>query len=124
MYRLGTQPETGETGATGGRTSAFNFIMPQMLTFGFLLITSVVGIWRDLLQSTMNVATFWCLANTLVLGLFVLTAWREDHHRARPAATRAVIDPVTDLESAPQHGSALDRDALVAAQAYKKETVS
>ncbi len=112
------------TGTTGGRTSAFNFIIPQVLTFIFLLITSAVGIWRDLLQSTMNVATFWSLVNTLVLGLFVLTAWREDHRRARPAAPSAAIDLATDLEPAPQHGFALDRDALVAAQVLKKEAVS
>ncbi len=112
------------TGATGGRTSAFSFIMPQVLTFIFLLITSAVGIWRDLLQSTMNIATVWCLINTLVLGLFVLTAWREDHHRSRPTAPCEVIDSLENLAQTPHHGSALDRDSLVAARAHTKEAVS
>ncbi len=112
------------TGSTGGRTSSFNFIMPQVFTFIFLLITSAVGIQRDLLMSTLNVATFWCVVNTIVLGLFVLTAWREDRQRARPAATRAVSDPLTDHEPTSQPTHILNRDVLVATEALTKEAAS
>lgn len=111
------------TGTTGGRASAFNFIMPQVLTFVFLLITSAVGIWRDLLMSTLNIATFWSVVNTAVLGLFVWTAWREDRLRSRPQASRA-LHPAASLEAQPARTPVLDRDALVAAHAHTKEAVS
>ena len=32
----------------GRRPSPFNFMIPQVLVFVFLLLTSVVAIWRDL----------------------------------------------------------------------------
>lgn len=111
------------TGTTGGRASAFNFIMPQVLTFVFLLVTSAVGIWRDLLMSTLNIATFWSVVNTFVLGLFVFTAWREDRLRSRPQASRA-LHPAASLEALPATTPVLDRDALVAAHAHTKEAVS
>lgn len=111
------------TGTTGGRASAFNFIMPQVLTFVFLLVTSAVGIWRDLLMSTLNIATFWSVVNTFVLGLFVWTAWREDRLRSRPQASRA-LHPAASLEALPATTPVLDRDALVAAHAHTKEAVS
>lgn len=111
------------TGTTGGRASAFNFIMPQVLTFVFLLVTSAVGIWRDLLMSTLNIATFWSVVNTFVLGLFVWTAWREDRLRSRPQASRA-LHPAASHETQPAPTPVLDRDALVAAHAHTKEAVS
>lgn len=112
------------TGTTGGRASAFNFIMPQVLTFVFLLVTSLVAIWRDLLMSTLNVATFWCVINTLVLGLFVWTAWREDRTRDRATPTRGLSgsDPAFEAELIPT--PVLSRDELVAAHALTKEAVS
>ncbi|MDO5735847.1 MAG: glycosyltransferase [Propionibacteriaceae bacterium] len=112
------------TGTTGGRTSSFNFILPQLFAFVFLLVTSAVAIWRDVLMSTPNVATFWCVINTIVLGLFVLTAWREDRQRAHTAPTRAHIGASTDEKSAPILTTTLDRDVLVAAHNHTKEVIS
>ena len=75
------------TGTTGGRTSAFNFIIPQVLTFVFLLLTSVVALWRDWMMQQFNVATFWNLVNTVAMGTFLAVARHEDR-TTRPSATR------------------------------------
>ena len=38
------------TGQKGAYRSPFAFMMPQVLFFQFLLITTVVGVWKDLGQ--------------------------------------------------------------------------
>ena len=76
------------TGAVKTRTrSPYNFMVPQMLFFVFLLLTSVVAIWRDTTNGVLTLATAWNITNTIVLGAFVLAARRE----AR-ALRRARID--------------------------------
>jgi cellulose synthase (UDP-forming) len=65
------------TGALGKKASPFNFITQQLMAFVFLLITSVVGIWQALTVSSVTLALAWNMLNTLVLGLFVVTAIRE-----------------------------------------------
>lgn len=79
---------------TGSKTRAespFNFIFPQVLTFVFLALTSVVAIWRDLDNSQLTVATVWNLTNTFILGAFLLVALKESWHirHPRPAAAEA-----------------------------------
>jgi cellulose synthase (UDP-forming) len=56
------------TGSTGRAASPFNFIIPQVLTFVFLLITSAVSIWRDLGNSQLSLATAWSVTNAFILG--------------------------------------------------------
>jgi cellulose synthase (UDP-forming) len=73
---------TGSRSSHGGRRarkadSPFNFIIPQVLVFVFLLLTSVVAIWRDLSNSQLTLATAWNVTNTLILGAFMLVACRE-----------------------------------------------
>ena len=77
------------TGQKGAYRSPFAFMMPQVLFFQFLLITTVVGVWKDLGNGYPSLAVAWNATNTLILGGFVLTAWREGHHaRAAVKAQR------------------------------------
>ncbi|MDN4471426.1 glycosyltransferase family 2 protein [Demequina zhanjiangensis] len=74
------------TGAVQTR-SPFNFMVPQMLFFVFLGLTSVLAIWRDWIHGIPSLATGWNLINTVVLGAFMLAAARED--KALRAVRRA-----------------------------------
>ena len=77
--------------ATGNKTTAqspFNFMIPQVLFFVFLLLTSVVGLWRDAGIGTLTLATAWNVTNTLILGAFFCTALHESYRAAR---TREVV---------------------------------
>jgi cellulose synthase (UDP-forming) len=66
--------------ATGNRSKAsspFNFMIPQVLFFVFLLLTSVVAIARDIDNEVITLATAWNVTNTVILGSFVGAAARE-----------------------------------------------
>ena len=83
---------------TGSKTRAetpFNFILPQVLTFVFLALTSVVAIWRDMLPSQLSIATVWNVTNTLILGTFMVVAFRESWRirHPRPLAETSVEAP-------------------------------
>ncbi|MDN4480782.1 glycosyltransferase family 2 protein [Demequina muriae] len=64
------------TGTARGR-SPYNFIIPQILFFLFLLLTSGVAIWRDIDNGVLTLATAWNITNTVILGAFVGAARRE-----------------------------------------------
>ncbi|MDB6427818.1 glycosyltransferase family 2 protein [Curtobacterium sp. 20TX0008] len=93
------------TGADRGRTpSPFNFIVPQVLVFVFLTLTSVVAVWRDTGNGQFTLATAWNITNTLVFAAFIVAAFREqarnrvaDRQRARGEAVR----PAAPLVQAP-----------------------
>ncbi len=74
---IGVDTKWHVTGATGKKASAFNFMIPVVWTFVFLLGTSVVALWRDISLGRLNVATFWCVVNTLVLGAYIVVGFRE-----------------------------------------------
>lgn len=77
------------TGSKSEAQSPFNFMIPQVLTFVFLLLTSVVAIWRDLGNSLFTLATAWNVTNTFILGAFMIVGLREGwriKHPAHPAA--------------------------------------
>jgi cellulose synthase (UDP-forming) len=65
------------TGRKGAPKSPFNFIIPQVLFFAFLALTSLVAIWRDEQNGVLTLATVWNLLNTLILFSFVVVAFRE-----------------------------------------------
>ncbi|MBD8057820.1 glycosyltransferase [Cellulomonas sp. JH27-2] len=71
------------TGSKGAYRSPFAFIQPQVLTFVFLALTTVVGAWKDLSNGYPSLALAWNATNTLILGGFVLAAWREGHGARR-----------------------------------------
>ncbi len=79
------------TGRKDRVRSPFTFIVPQVLTFVFLALTTAVAVWKDLSAGTVSLALAWNATNTLILGAFVVTAAREsrDQRRAARAARRA-----------------------------------
>ncbi len=87
------------TGNRKGIDSPYNYIVPQILIFVFLIFTSAVGVWKTYYYEVMPISLIWCLLNTLVFGVFLHIARKE--HRAlrlerkrtraynvRPVATR------------------------------------
>jgi cellulose synthase (UDP-forming) len=98
---IGREQAWHVTGAAGKRTSPFEFIIPQVLLFVLLLLTSVVGILKDAGHQTVTLATAWNLTNTVVLAVFVIAAFRESHAarvaRSAPAEVHrrfALANPV------------------------------
>ena len=77
------------TGAKGAYRSPFAFIQPQVLVFVFLALTTVVGAWKDLGNGYPSLAMAWNATNTVILGGFVVTAWREGHTARRALRPRA-----------------------------------
>lgn len=77
---------------SGSHRSPFNFIVPQVLFFVFLTATSFVGIWRDVDNGVFTLATAWNTTNTVILGAFVATAWREARRLRHPAPEIAATD--------------------------------
>lgn len=67
------------TGQKGAYRSPFAFMMPQVLFFVLLLLTTAVGVWKDLGNGHLSLALAWNATNTLILGGFVVTAWKEGH---------------------------------------------
>ena len=82
------------TGSTSRADSPFNFIIPQVLTFVFLALTSVVAIWRDIDNTQLTIATVWNVVNTFILATFMVVAlresWRIKHPRTEPKRESAV----------------------------------
>jgi cellulose synthase (UDP-forming) len=82
-----------------------------VLVFFFLLLTSLVAIWRDLDNSQLTLATAWNVTNTLILGSFMIVAcreaWRIKHpkpevsgrrERALPSQLRTTVVIPPELE--------------------------
>ncbi len=67
------------TGAAGKRVSPFNFMIPQVLMFAFLLLTSVVAVTKDVGHGTITLATAWNLTSTVVFAVFIGAAMKESH---------------------------------------------
>jgi cellulose synthase (UDP-forming) len=85
---VGREQKWHVTGRRGRPSSPFNFMVPQVLMFTFLLLSSVVAVWRDVGHSQLTLATVWNITNTVILGVFVAAGLRE-HRRLlhpRPAA--------------------------------------
>jgi cellulose synthase (UDP-forming) len=93
-------------------------MIPQVLFFVFLLLTSVVGVWRDLGAGSLSLALAWNATNTFVLGAFVVTALREARavRRANRARRRAAVtarrrarhatsSPIAPPRRPPQHAT-------------------
>jgi len=71
------------TGQVGKADSPFNYIIPQVLFFVFLLGTTIVGIWKYDYTKQLSLSLFWNTINTLVLGSFVAVAYRESRQFKR-----------------------------------------
>lgn len=90
------------TGASRGRNSPWNFVIPQIVTFVFLALTSVVAIVRDVGNGVATIATVWNVLNTGILALFLFAAWRSSILRARAPSPRS-------RNTEPRHRATHDR---------------
>lgn len=75
------------TGTARGN-SPYNFVVPQMLFFLFLSLTSVVAIFRDTANGVLTLATAWNVTNTLILGAFLFSVARDARLLRRGTADR------------------------------------
>ncbi len=57
--------------------SPFNYIVPQMLLFVFLLMVDSLAIINFYNSAQFSVALLWNLINTYVFGYFIFMAYRE-----------------------------------------------
>lgn len=89
---IGRDQAWSVTGAKKGAASPFNFIFVQVTTFVFLLATTCVGVWRDLLNSQLTIATVWCGINTVILGAFILVAFDEARSLRRGTGEAEAMD--------------------------------
>ncbi|HET9998896.1 MAG TPA: glycosyltransferase [Nocardioides sp.] len=94
------------TGSTRGAASPFNFIIPQVLAFVFLLVTSLVAVWQIWRQDVVTLGAAWNITNTLILGTFMAVAWREARlgrrsvrrsRATRPVAVEATSGPLSPV---------------------------
>lgn len=81
---------------SGSTRSPFDFIVPQLLFFVFLALTSVVAVARDVHNGTLTLATAWNITNTLILAAFIGAAFRERRQPRHPLAM-----PAPAVESIP-----------------------
>ena len=87
---IGVDTKWHVTGTTK-KSSAFNFIIPQVITFVFLIGVAFVSIWRDINLGMLNVATFWSVINTIAVGAFIVDRFREAREKVG-TADRTDID--------------------------------
>jgi len=80
------------TGTARGN-SPFNFVVPQMLFFLFLSLTSVVAIYRDISNGVLTLATAWNVTNTVILGAFLIAVARDARMIRRGDADRSNQGP-------------------------------
>jgi cellulose synthase (UDP-forming) len=57
--------------------SPFNYIRIQVYTFLFLLLTSIVGIWKMYYTAEFTIAIVWNIILTVIFGYFIWAAMRE-----------------------------------------------
>ncbi|GAB3140675.1 glycosyltransferase family 2 protein [Marisediminicola antarctica] len=87
---VGKEQRWSATGDKSKASSPFNFMIPQVLFFVFLLLTSVVAIWRDLGNGVPTLAMAWNVTNTFILGSFVVAAMRESSRQRQNSKARRV----------------------------------
>ncbi len=89
---LGRDQAWHVTGGKRDRSSPFNVMVPQTLFFWFLLLTSIVAIYKDVTNGALTLATAWNVTNTIIMGAFILTASAESRQIARERRRRRVAE--------------------------------
>lgn len=116
------------TGSRHPQASPFGFMVPQLLMLTFLLPTSAVAVWRDVGHSQLTLATIWNITNTVILGAFVVAAFRELRRRRRRPAVETDVDPelASPIRSviARPLGADDDRSPVASRLAIHKEVTS
>nr|WP_255633303.1 glycosyltransferase [Demequina sp. TTPB684] len=62
---------------TARHNSPYNFVVPQVLFFLFLSLTSVVAVYRDISNGVATLAMAWNVTNTVILGAFLIGVVRD-----------------------------------------------
>jgi len=62
---------------TARSNSPYNFVVPQMLFFLFLALTSVLAVIRDVTNGHATLAMAWNVTNTVILGAFLVSVTRD-----------------------------------------------
>jgi cellulose synthase (UDP-forming) len=88
------------TGRKDTIDSPFNYIVPQMLIFLFLLFTSAIGLVKAVYVESFSIAIFWNLCNTIIFGAFLVLAWKE-HRVLVKDKKRQAIQPAITPEGSP-----------------------
>ncbi len=84
---LGIDQAWSVTGAKNSkRVSAFNFMIPQVLTFVAVVLALVTSIWRDLRLGFLNIATVWLSINSVALIAFLWIGVQESVRARKPVA--------------------------------------
>jgi cellulose synthase (UDP-forming) len=98
---VGKEQKWSATGDRSRVSSPFNFMIPQVLFFVFIALTSVVAIYRDIDNGVLTLATAWNVTNTVILGSFVFAALRESRvaTRERRQLRRALPPMVSSVHS-------------------------
>lgn len=65
--------------------SPFNYVRIQTYTFIFLLLTSVVGIWKIYYTAEFSIAVVWSIVMTVIFGYFMMVTVREARELKREA---------------------------------------
>lgn len=89
---IGRDTAWSVTGASKKAASPFNFIPVQVVTFVILVATTAVGVWRDILNSQVAIATIWAGLNAVVLGAFLIVALAEGRRLRREDKGARAID--------------------------------
>ncbi|MET3768339.1 cellulose synthase (UDP-forming) [Marisediminicola sp. UYEF4] len=92
---VGKEQRWSATGDKSKVSSPFNYMIPQVLFFVFLLLTSVVAIWRDVDNGVATLAMAWNVTNTFILGSFVVAAMRESSTQRQTAKARRATAPTS-----------------------------
>ena len=98
---VGKEQKWHITGSRSKASSPFNFMIPQVLVFVFLLFSSVVAIWRDVDNSQLTLGTAWNVTNTFILGGFMIVAcreaWRINHPKRESTRIDKQVEPAGPL---------------------------
>jgi len=78
LYNVLTGRDVGwQATGTARKNSPYNFVVPQILFFLFLSLTSMVAVYRDISNGVATLAMAWNVTNTLILGAFLLGVVRD-----------------------------------------------
>lgn len=65
--------------------SPFNYVKIQVYTFAFLLLTSIIGVWKVIYTAEFSIAIVWCIVMTTIFGLFLRATFQESRELRRAA---------------------------------------
>ena len=65
------------TNAVTAYDSPFNYVRMQVYIFVFLLLTTIVGLWKSFYTDELSISLAWNAINMTVFGFFVVVAYKE-----------------------------------------------